>query len=246
MHNLGMIEQFVSDRAAAHLRRRAEELSTLRGAPALAAEQRAVAQRVRALLGEFPTGGPLDVRATATVQRDEYTIETFTFAGLQGTVIPANLYVPHGRPEPFPAVTILSGDSLEGKLHADRQRLAQLLARRGIAALLFDSPGGGERLEFYDATLRRSWLGHTAQVERANLAYPMWLTGQNLSLWQAYEITRAFDVLNAREDIDARRLGLVGDCSGEALLRIICCLEPRLAAAAAISENCDPAGGEQY
>jgi cephalosporin-C deacetylase-like acetyl esterase len=238
-----MIEQFVSDRAHAFLRARAERLASLSGAPALAAEQRAVTQRVRELLGPFPPAGPLTVNPVATAQRDEYTLQTLTFAGLPGTVIPANLYLPHGRSEPFPAVVVLSGDAPEGKMQADRQRLGQFLARRGIAALLFDGIGCGERVEFYDATLRRSWLGRTAQVERANLAYPMWLTGQNLSAWEAFEAQRAFDVLCAREDVDARRLGLIADGSAEALLRILCCLEPRLSAAAAVSDACDPAGG---
>ncbi len=243
----GMVEQYISAMAEAHARRRAARFAALDSVKALAERQAEITQSVRALLGPCPPRGLVNVHVISTHQRDEYSLEVFTFEALPGAVVTANLYLPHGRPEPYPAVILFSGDALEGKKQAERQRMGQLLARRGIAALLFDSPGQGERLEFYDATLRRSWVGRTACVERAHLGHPFFLTGNSLAHWMAFEALRALDVLSTRPDIDSSRLGVAGDGSSDALVRLLGCLEPRLSAAAIIADAADatPLGGER-
>ena len=237
MPTLGMVEEFIAAEGRGHEARRNAKWAAVGTAAALAACQLEVTQAVRALLGSCPPRGPLNPHTIATHHRDEYSIETLTFEGVPGSVITANLYTPIGRPEPFPAVAIFSGDAPEGKKQAERQRMGQLLARRGIAALLFDSPGQGERLEYYDSTLRRSWLGRTPGVERSHLGHPMFLTGNRLAHWMAFEGSRALDFLASRPEIDARRLGIVGDGSSDALIRIVCCLEARLAAAALVADT---------
>ena len=246
MLNSGMVENYISSTAQAHAARRAVRFEAINSVAALAERQAEIAPCVRALLGACPVRGLLNARTIATHNRDDYTLETLTFEGLPGTVVTANLYLPLGRPEPYPAVVIFSGDAHEGKQQAERQRMGQLLARRGIAALLFDSPGQGERLEFYDSTLRRSWVGRSTCVERAHLGHPMLLTGNRLAHWMSFEASRALDLLASRPDIDGKRLGVVGDGSSEALVRLLCCLEPRLAAAAIIADTNDDAllGGE--
>ncbi|HLX64589.1 MAG TPA: acetylxylan esterase [Planctomycetota bacterium] len=242
----GMVEHYVTDAALAHERRRAEKLASFDSAKALAARQAEIAQAVRALLGDCPLSPTLNVHTIAVHERDEYAIELLTFESFAGVVVPANLYLPRGRTEPWPAVVVFSGDAPDGKIQAERQRLGQLLARRGIAALFFDSPGQGERLEFYDSTLRRSWVGRTVAVERAHLGHPFLLTGNNLAYWMAMEGARALEVLAARPEIDAKRMGVCGDGSSEALARILCCLDARVSAAAIVADNCDPhpLGGE--
>ena len=246
MLNAGMVEDFVRNAAAAHEQRRAERFAAIEDAASLAKRQAEITQAIRALLGECPLGTPFEVRTIEIHERDEYAIELLTFQSLPGVVVPANLYLPRGRPEPWPAVAVFSGDAPEGKLQAERQRLGQLLARRGIAALFFDSPGQGERLEFYDSTLRRSWVGRSVAVERAQLGHPFVLTGNNLAYWMAMEGARALNVLAARPDIDTKRLGIAGEGASEVLTRILCCLDPRVSAAAIVADSCEahPMGGE--
>jgi len=246
MSTTGMVENYISTVARGHQTLRAAKFEAIGNVAALNERQAEIVQGVRSLLGACPARGPLNVHTIATHQRDEYSIDTLTFEGVPGSVVTANFYVPIGRPEPFPAVAVFSGDAPEGKKQAERQRMGQLFARRGIAALLFDSPGQGERLEYYDSTLRRSWVGRTPGVERSHLGHPMLLTGNRLTHWMAFEGSRALDFLASRPEIDPKRLGIVGDGASDTLVRIMCCLESRIAAAAIIADMHDDAllGGE--
>src|SRR6185295_3978354 len=148
--NSGMVESFVRNAALEHEKRRAARFASIENAAGLLRRQDEIKQAARGLLGESPLSPSPNVRSIAIHERDEYAIELLTFESFPGVVVPANLYLPRGRTDPWPAVAVFSGDAPDGKIQAERQRLGQLLARRGIAALFFDSPGQGERLEFYD------------------------------------------------------------------------------------------------
>ncbi|HSA32703.1 MAG TPA: hypothetical protein P5077_03155 [bacterium] len=91
---------------------------------------------------------------------------------------PANLYLPVGAPEPFPALVFVAGDG-NGKGYAPYRRLAATLAASGIAVFLLDLPGVGERAEGDPGIVDLLSLGITIPgiATREVLAAAGWLRG---------------------------------------------------------------------
>ena len=108
-------------------------------------------------------------RLIAQLPHEGYRIDALTYESTPGVVVTANLYVPGDSDAPYPTVICIPPLTPQGKANAECQRLCQLLSRRGIAALVIDLPGQGERLEFYDSTLRGSFTGKRVAAEHAHL-----------------------------------------------------------------------------
>lgn len=246
MLSTGMVEKYITAVAQEHFARRREKLGAIGSAEEAAARQAEARGIVAEILGAFPERAPLNVRPIRTLQRDGYSVEVLIYQSLPGVITTANLYRPAGRRAPVPGVVCVPGHYREGKANAEYQRLEQLLARRGIAALVFDLPGQGERLEFYDSTLRRSWLGKSAGDEQTHLGNLLFLTGNHLDCWMLWDAMRGLDVLIEHGEADPARLGATGAGAGGILTRLLCCLEPRLSAAALAADNFEPEslGGE--
>jgi dienelactone hydrolase len=234
-----MTEDYISQVGAVHLKARRERLGAIASPEAAAARQTEIRRICAEILGEFPTRTPLNIRSIKTIQRDGYIIEILTYQSLPGVVTTANLYRPKDQSEHSPGVVCIPGHWQEGKVHAEYQRLAQLLARRGIVALVFDLVGQGERLEFYDPTLRRSWLGKKVDVEQTHLGNLLLLTGHHLGNWMLWDAIRGIDLLIEHAGVDAARIGATGVASGGGLTRMLGCLEPRLQAAVTVADYYD-------
>lgn len=236
MLNQGMTEQYILRAAQSHFARRHDHVSGINTAAAAAARQTEIRQAVAEILGPFPERAPLQHKIVKTLQREGYSVEVTTYQSLPDVVTTANLYLPEDAGQPVPAVACFTGDALDGKVQAEYQRLGQLLARRGIAALIFDSAGNGERLEFYDSSLRHSWVGKAVVNEQAHLGNLLVLTGYNLNAWMLWDAMRGLDLLVERGIADPKKLGATGCGAGAALTRLLCCIEPRLAAAVSVSD----------
>lgn len=248
-----MVENYISQRSAAQLAARREKLGAIRTpqeAVQRVAEIRSICNRI---LGPSPERSELQPKTIRTLPRDGYSIEVLTWQSMPGVLTTANLYLPEGQrhhPPPHPAVVCLPGHWADGKSHAEYQRMGQLLSRKGIAALIPDLCGQGERLEFYDSTLHRSWIGSSPKLavadERTQVGNLFFLTGHHLSRFLIWDAMRALDLLSERGDIDRERLGVTGVAGSGAITRLLCCLEPRLKAAVIVADNFSPdsLGGE--
>ncbi|HYG76587.1 MAG TPA: hypothetical protein VEK08_16400 [Planctomycetota bacterium] len=235
----GMVERYIENVAREHFARRREKLGAISSAEAARERQAEIRTLCRELLGPTPAASALRIKPISSLERDGYFLESLTYESVPGALVTANLYLPEGRPKPHPGVLCIPGPWNEGKAHADLQRLGQLLARRGIAALLVDLPGQGERIEFYDSALRRSWLGKTPQDEQIHLGNPLLLTGHHLASWMLHDLARGLDVLIEHGGADPRRLGVTGALSGAGMARLLCCLDSRLSAAAIVADVLD-------
>ena len=245
MINHGMVEKYILARAQQNFAKRREKLGAITTQQDAVARQAEVRRICQELTEAPPERSALNIKRIQTLERDGFNIEILSFQSLPGVIVTANLYIPQDRPTP-PAVVCIPGQWPEGKARGDFQRLGRLLARRGIAALMFDLIGQGERLEFYDSTLRRSWLGKNVQDEWAHLANPMVLTGRHLGSWLAWDAMRALDVLVEHGGIDAKRLGVSSAMGSESLGLLVCCHDERVRAAALVAdlfEN-DSLGGD--
>ena len=211
----GTLPRYVLERAI-ELERAAPDL-TAAGADAPAVLQR-VREGVAACLGlaQIPrTDGP-GWRSRTVVPGDGYSVEVGLYETVPGLAVPAHVYRPDGE-GPFPGVVHAPGHWMENaRLEPDVQRFNIRLARAGLLVLCFDPVGQGER--------RNGWHEH------GQLA-PVLAGFTTLGVMVA-ETMSALDVLAARPDVDAGRLGVTGASGGGFVSTFVAAIDPRVSAAA--------------
>jgi putative phosphoribosyl transferase len=136
-----------------------------------------------------------------------------SFKSSRGYRLAGELLLPEGA-GPHPAVAFAHGWG-SSKASPRNRAAAEALRDAGIAALLFDFTGHGES---------------EGSEEESTLAQ------------QADDLRAALDLLQARNELDARRLGVAGASSGGAAALQVAATDPRVRALALRSAN--PAGAE--
>ena len=210
--------------------RLAEAGTTIRTAQAqiatpaqLAAWQKKTRAACLDALGGFPARTPLHARVTATVAKDGYRIEKVLFESRPGFYVTALLFLPDASrfPRPCPGVIIACGHSNDGKGMPGYQRGAVLAAANGIAALIYDPIDQGERLQ---GGKGGNCGGHNTTGAGAMLL------GWNTATFRIWDGMRALDYLASRPEIDAQRLGCMGNSGGGTLTTYISALDGRVVA----------------
>lgn len=176
-------------------------------------------------LGGLPPRTPLRPRVTGTVDADGYRIEKVLYHSLPNFPVTANFYLPDG-PGPYPGVLHSCGHSDVGKAAEAYQMASALLARNGIAVLCVDPLGQGERRQLAAAGVR----GSTSEHLLLGLA-PI-LLGRNLATTMIWDGIRGLDYLAQRPEIDADRLGCIGNSGGGMMTSYLMALDRRVVAAA--------------
>jgi dienelactone hydrolase len=164
--------------------------------------------------------------------KEGYAVEKIMYASQPGIVVTAGLFLPDERrfPPPWPATLVACGHADSGKALDAYQRAAALLATRGIAALLFDPIGQGERRQFVTADGRSACGGCLGEHNAVGAAcIPL---GRNLASWMIWDGIRGLDYLASRPDIRADRLGCMGNSGGGTQTSYIMAVDDRVAAAA--------------
>lgn len=174
--------------------------------------------------------GPPPVRVTGTIDADGYRVEKLAFESFPGYFVPAVLYVPKAG-GPMPGVISPCGHSTNGKAAGAYQTLHINLAKRGFVVLSYDPVGQGERSQFWDASRGRSRFNLTCG-EHAVLGNPLYLLGTSLARYRIIDGMRAIDYLVTRPEVDAKRIGCVGNSGGGTLTAYIAALDPRVTVAA--------------
>jgi cephalosporin-C deacetylase-like acetyl esterase len=203
------------DRRAAEL----EELAEAAAGEDPAARRAQVARAVRESLGidRLPRVAPA-ARTLGTSEHDAFVVERLVFEAVEGLEVPAHLYLPRdaGR---VPAVVHPPGHWMENaKLEPSLQRFNARMARSGVAVLCYDTLGQGER--------RIGWHQH-GQLATLLVGFT------TLSVMVA-ESLAALDVLAARPEVDAARLGITGTSGGGWSSIFATALDERIRAAAIV------------
>lgn len=199
-----MLRRHVARRAAETVARgEARRLAAI-GGKGLNEYRAQVRASLREMLGEMPfgsAGGALNVRHVSRHVRDGYSIENVLYESLPGWDVNATLFLPDPArfAPPWPAIVIPVGHS--GKQFASYQIPAQVFARSGYVALLFDPPGmSGEKREGND---------HFRDGVRC------YLTGATSQRFFVLDALRSIDYLATRTDVDMRRgVGMTGVSGG--------------------------------
>jgi dienelactone hydrolase len=147
--------------------------------------------------------------------------EHFTFSSQEGVRVPGVLRKPVSAGVRHPAVIVLHGTG-GTKEDARIVRLSEALVGRGFVAVAIDGRYHGERVkpgaratEYVNAMLR----AYLTRTEQPFLYDTVW------------DVMRLVDFLETREDVDARRIGIMGISKGGMETYLAAAADPRIAAA---------------
>jgi len=173
--------------------------------------QKMCRQKYIKLLGELPEKTPLNPQIFGEHRQSGYRVENVLFESRPGHHVTVNFYVPEGT-GPFPAALLFSGHEMTSKATVSYQKTAILFALHGFAVLVVDALSQGEMVQFTDESgqriLRGSTTGHTVLNAGANL------TGTSVLAYELYDNIRSLDYLLSRPEVDASRVGCLGNSGG--------------------------------
>ncbi|MCX8063938.1 MAG: hypothetical protein N3G21_02050 [Candidatus Hydrogenedentes bacterium] len=176
------------------------------------------------LLGGMPEKFPLNPVVVRKGEKSTFKYEVLYFESMPGLYVPSVLFLPN-LPAPYPAMIIPCGHAQEGKGFVEYQKMCILLAQNGIASLIYDPPGQGERITFVDDSGRPLVWGtaeHTAVGMRCILL------GMNYALFEIWDGIRAIDYLSSRDDIDKTKIGCAGNSGGGTQTAYLMALDERI------------------
>lgn len=199
---------------------------------AAAAYRNMIRARYRKLIGKLPERTPLKSRNVGTIKQPGYTIEKLIFESMPGHPVTANLYVPDGN-GPFPAVLLMCGHENSAKATESYQRTAILFALNKFVVLVVDPVSQAERHQLVDANAKPQTRGGTTEHTLINAAGN--LVGSGMVTYQLWENIRALDLLELRKEVDATRIGCLGNSGGGTQTTYLIAFDERIKVAAPCS-----------
>ena len=191
--------------------------------------QATIRQRLQKLNGPFPDRTPLNPQVTGTIQRDGYVIENVIYESRPGYHITANFYLPTTRAGPVPGVLVPCGHSANGKASEVYQSICISLAQQGIAALIYDPIGQGERHQLLGEEGKPVVWGTT---EHTLVGVGAWLVGTGTQNYRIWDGIRSIDYLTQRAEVDDTRIGCTGNSGGGTMTSYLMAFDQRILAAA--------------
>jgi len=165
--------------------------------------------RYKKIIDDLPEKSDLNAKVVGTSRHDGFRVEKIIFESISKRYVSAVLYIPDGE-GPFPAALELPGHNAGGKIPGSPAPV--LFALNGIAVLVIDPIGQGERIQFVDennvSLTRGSTTEHTLLNQGANLL------GSSVAAYEFWDNHRAIDYLVTRPDIDKSRIGVYGSSGG--------------------------------
>ncbi|MGV3482908.1 MAG: metalloendopeptidase, partial [Planctomycetaceae bacterium] len=183
-------------------------------------------------IGGLPRPKSLNAQVTGTIQRRGYTVEKILFESQPQFYVTGALFLPDPQkfPPPWPAVLVVCGHSTEGKQQLGYQSGTALAALHGLAAMIVDPVGQGERMQLLKPDGTPAIAGTT--TEHSLLGTGAILVGWNTARWMIADGMAAIDYLQSRDDIQADRIGCMGNSGGGTQTSYLMALDERVTAAA--------------
>ena len=190
--------------------------------------QQGIRNRLADYWGPFTEKTPLNVQSAGTIDREQFSIEKLIYEGRPGYYVTANFYLPKSREFPVPGILLVCGHSAEGKGYHLYHECALGLVLKGYAVLAIDPTGQGERSEYFD----RETLEHTVPLTVAQhhqLGRPSFLVGNTLGGFRTWDAIRGVDYLVSRPEVDAGKIGAVGNSGGGQMAFLVTAADERVA-----------------
>lgn len=222
----GTYRRAVEAQALELLKNRTLNFEALKTPEQVAAYQKKLRRFFFAQLGPLPERTPLNPQIVGNRDGDGFRMEKVIFESRPQHYVTALLFLPTTA-APFPGVIVPCGHTADGK--AGYQRIACSLARNGIAALVYDPIGQGERYQILKED-GKPWTRSTG--EHSAVGIGSILVGRNTASYRVWDGMRALDYLQSRDDIDGTRLGCTGISGGGTLTEYLMALDDRILCAA--------------
>jgi hypothetical protein len=218
--------------AYAALDQRLERVERLKDVESIQIEQERLREQMIGRLGGFPDKTPLHSSVVGVIQANGYRIEKVIFDSRPHHRITANFYVPNDASsnKRVPGIAVSSGHSRTAKTAEYNQRFGAMFASHGMAALVFDPIGQGERSQILGEDGEVSYGGTT--TEHMLIGVGATLVGKNTATYRIWDGMRALDYLASREEINPDKLGYTGCSGGGTLTSYVMALDPRVRCAA--------------
>lgn len=185
---------------------------------------------------EGEKASPLNASITGTIRCEGYKIEKIIFQSGQQVWVSANLYLPEKGNQVsgnarLPAVLFVCGHDPQGKQAEEYQKACIYLVRAGLAVLIMDSCGQGERTGYYEEEIGRECVGRCTR-EHDYAGFQCMLSGDSVAKYLLRDAMRAVDYLKSRKEIDSEKIGITGNSGGGTLTMLMIVADERIAAAA--------------
>lgn len=224
-----LLKKYELDQLRSHFAARRAAIKAITTPEQFIARQQAVRTKLMELVGPLPEKAPLNGKTVGKIQRDGYVIEKVVYESRPGHHITANLYLPSVRDSRIPGVLVPCGHSTNGKAAIPYQSICISLAKHGLAALIFDPIGQGERHQLLDDKGKFLVQGTT---EHSLEGVGGWLVGFGCASYRIWDGIRSLDYLASRPEIDPERLGCTGNSGGGTMTSYLMAVDLRIKAAA--------------
>ena len=172
-----------------------------------------------------------------TPGKDAYRVELIIFESAPKFYVTGAMFLPDETKfqAPYPTVLIVCGHAHEAKTYPAYQGVAALAATHGLAAFIIDPIDQGERSQRLREDGRPLMQGVAAHN---SLGPGSILLGRNTATFEVWDMIRALDYLESRNDIDGNRLGVAGNSGGGTQTSYIMALDDRVLAAVVNCYTC--------
>ncbi|UOQ54921.1 alpha/beta hydrolase family protein [Hymenobacter cellulosivorans] len=206
--NTGLVQQMHQQYAA----RRTDFVQALGSAAGVRAYRDSARARFRRVLGPMPAKTPLKATITGKLAHDGYRIEKVIYESTPRHHVTANLYLPDGPKGKRPGVLLFCGHEAESKATESYQKTAILFAKNGFLVFVIDPISQGERYQLVDAAGKPLTRGGT--TEHTLLNSESNLLGTSSVADELWDNVRGLDYLLTRPEVDAERIGALGNSGG--------------------------------
>ena len=220
----GVMIDYLRGKATEALAQRATTLEALGTPEELTAYQQRRKNFFVEQLGGFPERTPLNPQVVGQFEGDGFRVEKIIYESRPQFFVTATLFLPTSDP-PYPGVLVPCGHSANGKAMDVYQRACIGLARNGMAALIYDPIGQGERGQLLTDDGKQRF-GST--FEHTLVGVGCILLGTNAATYRIWDGMRGIDYLCSREDILGDRIGCTGNSGGGTLTSYIMALDDRV------------------
>jgi dienelactone hydrolase len=222
------VHQQILELAAKQEQERRKRFAAVANKADLETLQKSLRQKFLDLLDGLPErAGTPPAKTLGKIDGDDYTIDKLVFESFPNYFVPGLLYKPKKLAGKRPAILSPCGHSPIGKANASYQILHINLAKRGYIVLTYDPVGQGERSQYWDADKGRSRY-NLGCGEHAVMGNPLYLLGTSLARYRIHDGMRAIDYLSPLPEVDAERIGCIGNSGGGTLTAYISALDPRV------------------
>lgn len=165
------------------------------------------------LLSPIPNRTVLAVENCGSHNFGAFSLEKIIYQSSPNRRVTAHLYLP-GQAGKHPVVLMLCGHGAQGKQMLSYQYQAALYAANGIATMVVDPPGQGERFQLIDRDGNNPARGGSGTNEHTLLLMNSLIVGESVVKDELWDNLRAIDYLYSRPDIDTSRIGCFGFSGG--------------------------------